>query len=145
MNEKQKIRLAQRYQNFKNMVDVFESEVERFDVESFSVLETMGVAKCFELAFELLWKLFKDYLTLQEVDIDVISPKPIIRQIATVGLLGKMKVDGDLLLDMHKNRNNLVHVYDKAEAKEIVATIKNDYIHEFKKVADFFEEYLHDN
>jgi len=143
MHEKQRTRLTQRYRNYQKIITIFESEI--FNIEDFSVLKTMGTIKCFELAFDLLWKLFKDYLTLQEIDIEIISPKPIIRKIAAVGLLEKMNVNGDLLFDMHKNRNNLVHVYDKAEAENIVATIKNDYICEFKKVADFFERYLNDN
>ena len=135
------IRWKQRYANYANMVKLLNVNLPGKDICDFNELEQVGLAKSFELAFELSWKLIKDYLEFLEVDIGIISPKNVLQTAGSAGLLEKMNVNGDILMNAHRARNHLVHVYDP-EFIHTMDRMKKEYLPQLINIEEFFHEEL---
>jgi nucleotidyltransferase substrate binding protein (TIGR01987 family) len=85
-------------------------------------LQRDGVIKRFEFTFELLWKTLKIYLENQ--GIIVRSPRESFKEAFKLNLIEDEKV----FLDMLKDRNETIHIYDKETADRIFTRIKSDYL-----------------
>ena len=83
------IRWMQRFQNYHRIVISLESALKGREIESFSDLEKGGISRWFEMSFELLWKLLKDYLEQEEVEIGTFIPKKYVKDIGGSGIVGK--------------------------------------------------------
>lgn len=135
----QNIRWKQRFQNYKNMFVILKTNIEDSFIDDLTELEQIGISKSFELCFELLWKMLKDYLEYETVEIGMISPKNIIKVSASSGLLEEIGVEGDILLKFLKIRNELVHVYDYEKFKQVLFDIKDIAVPEMNKIYNYFE------
>lgn len=87
-----------------------------------SELERDGVIQRFEFAFELLWKSAK--LILEDIGINVNSPKEIFKAMYKNGMIDNEKV----MIEMLEDRNNMSHTYNKELAEKIFSNIKEKYI-----------------
>jgi len=132
------IRWQQRLSNYSNILRVLDANLESSDLDDFGELEQIGLAKSFELTFELMWKLIKDYLESQDVEIGLISPKNVLRVAGTSGLLELMGVDGEALIAAHRTRNELTHVYDEEAFRSALEQVKRDFLPELNKVGAYF-------
>lgn len=135
----QDIRWRQRHSNFTSVLKLLENNFQGKDPADFSELEQIGLAKSFELCFELLWKLLKDYLEHEEIEIGLISPKNVLQATASSGLLQKTGADGDVLLRAHKARNELAHIYDRENFFSALVDVKNSFLPEIIKVDMYFK------
>lgn len=126
MNQKE-MRRRQRFANFKRAYTLLETHLTR---ENPNELARAGIIHFFEMAFELSWKLMKDYLDAQGYKIR--SPKDAIKQALQYGLIA----DGQAWLEALEDRNLTVHTYDEATALEIEAEINETY---FSILRLFFE------
>ena len=134
----QDIRWKQRYSNFAKILDLLCVNLQDKSPNDFTELEQIGLAKSFELCFELMWKLLKDYMEHEGVEIGLISPKNILKSAADKGLLQLISVNGDILMDAHAARNGLVHVYDHEEFCRTLTEIKDSFLPEIVKVESYF-------
>ncbi len=91
-------------------------EVARTDIE------VDGAIKRFELCYELVWKLIKEYLA--DVGIICRSPRDTFREARRVEIIE----DERLWMEMIEDRNTLVHTYEMEKAREIFMKIKNEYV-----------------
>ena len=132
------IRWKQRHANYTNILKILNDNYSSREPLEFTELERIGLAKCFELSFELLWKLLKDFLEHEEVEIGLISPKNILKAAAVSGLLEKINADGDILMQAYISRNELVHIYDNEKFTTVLESIKNIYLPEMNKIDEFF-------
>ena len=103
-----------------------------------SDLEIDGILHRFEFTFELAWKTMKDCLEEQGIVGKIGSPREIIKEAFSVGLID----NGEVWIDMMLSRNELSHLYDEETSREIYDNIKNRYIKEFKKLEEKFEQIL---
>lgn len=126
MNQKE-MRRRQRFANFKRAYTLLETYHAR---ENPDELERAGLIHFFEIAFELSWKLMKDYLEAQGYQIR--SPKDAIKQALQYGLIA----DGQAWLEALEDRNLTVHTYDEATALALEKEINDAY---FSIMHDFFE------
>jgi len=133
------IRWKQRYSNYVNMLRVLSDSLQGKAPDEFTELEQVGLAKSFEMSFELLWKLLKDYLEHEDIEIGLVSPKNILKAAASKGLLQLMGVDGDILMKAHKSRNELVHIYDYEAFCMTLLDIKRVFLPEMIKVETYFK------
>ena len=134
------IRWKQRHANYTIMLKVLNDSLTDKEPRDLTELEQIGLAKCFELSFELLWKLVKDFLEHEEIEIGLISPKNVLKAAAASGLLEKIGADGDILMQAHKSRNELVHIYDNDKFSTVLVSIKESYLQEMIKIDDFFKQ-----
>ena len=134
------IRWRQRHANYTNILKILSDSLTDKELKDFTELERIGLAKSFELSFELLWKLLKDFLEYEEIEIGIISPKNILKSAATSGILEKIGANGDILMQAHKSRNELAHIYDNDRFSAALENIKNSYLLEMIKIDDFFKK-----
>ncbi len=126
MNQKE-IRWRQRLDNFAKAYALLENHIAN---ESSDELARAGIIHFFEMAFELAWKLMKDYLEAQ--GFQVRSPKDAIKQ----AFQSELVADGQTWLDALEDRNLTVHTYDENTALEIEERIRADY---FPALRQFFK------
>lgn len=128
MNED--IRWKQRFQNYKKALETIKNAVELAASRELSDLEKQGVIQGFEFTFELAWNVMKDYLEEQGIT-GIIGSKNAVRHAFKNGLIE----DGEVWMDMVKDRNVASHVYDNETAENLFNAIKNVYYHQFSKFA----------
>ena len=91
-------------------------------------LERAGTIQLFEIAFELFWKIMKDYLEAHGFSVS--SPRETIKLAFQTGLIG----DGHIWIDALTDRNLTVHTYDEKLAVRLVGEIVNTYSPEIQKL-----------
>lgn len=87
-----------------------------------------GIIDKFSIQFELGWKVLKELLAYEGSSAAATgSPRGIIKEAYSVYPF----FDGELWLDMLKDRNDMAHIYDGNAAGELVERILSCYIPEF--------------
>ncbi len=87
-----------------------------------------GIINKFSIQFELGWKVLKELLAYEGSSAAATgSPRGIIKEAYSVYPF----FDGELWLDMLKDRNDRAHIYDGNAAGELVERILSCYIPEF--------------
>lgn len=87
-----------------------------------------GIIDKFSIQFELGWKVLKELLAYEGSSAAATgSPRGIIKEAYAVYPF----FDGELWLDMLKDRNDMAHIYDGNAAEELVERILSCYIPEF--------------
>ena len=132
----QDIRWKQRHAKYCKMLNVLKESLRDKALDDFTELELIGLAK----SFELLWKLLKDYLEHEEIEIGLSSPKNILKASAVSGLFQQIGVDGDVLMQAHQTRNELVHIYDYDIFLAALTDVKKLFLAEMVKVDDYFRK-----
>ena len=125
------IRWKQRFQNYKKALVTLKNAVELAKARELTDLEKQGMIQGFEFTFELAWNVMKDYLEGQGVA-GIIGSKGAIRQAFNNGLIE----DGQVWMDMIKDRNLASHSYDEETAKDLAAEIINSYYFQFSMFAE---------
>ena len=95
-----------------------------------SDLEIDGILHRFEFTFKLAWKTMKDCLEEQGIVGKIGSPREIIKEAFSAGLID----NGEVWMDMMLSRNELSHLYDEETSREIYDNIKEIYILEINKL-----------
>ncbi|MBF0462570.1 MAG: nucleotidyltransferase substrate binding protein [Magnetococcales bacterium] len=129
----QDIRWKQRFDNF-DRAFVLLREVQERGVDSLSQLEKEGAIQRFEFAFELAWKTLKDYLEEQGIVIQEASPRKVIKEAFTVGILE----DAQLWIDILQHRNLLSHRYDFRMFDAALREVAARYFAAFDRLHEFF-------
>ena len=123
------VRWKQRLQNFSRAVALMQ-EVRERQLDSLSQLEKEGAVQRFEMAIELGWKTLKDKMQNDGLQLDIISPKTVIRQAFESRYITAVEV----WLDMVSDRNILSHTYDEETLEEILPRITGKYLDTFEEL-----------
>ena len=108
------VRQIQRFSNFeKSYLNLNKA----FEIENPSKVEKAGIIQFYEMAFELAWKVMKDYL--EEQGYVVRSPREAIKQAFSFGLVD----DAYEWIDALHDRNLMTHTYDEGTADRVVYSI----------------------
>ncbi len=102
-------------------------------MENMDELDRAGIIQFFEMAFELSWKVLKDFLEYNGYIVK--SPREAIKLSFQLELIN----NGELWLKALEDRNLTVHTYDENTAIEITKRIKDVYLPELDK---FYENML---
>jgi len=129
------VRWRQRFANFKRAFSLLESVI---DQDELNDAERAGLIKFFEMAFELSWKLLKDYLEAEGYNVK--SPREAIKQAFQIGIIE----DGQTWLIALEDRNLTTHTYDEETAKKVEQSIKKVYEPLICSLYKWFEEKLKD-
>ncbi|MDR2471049.1 MAG: nucleotidyltransferase substrate binding protein, partial [Treponema sp.] len=97
-------------------------------------LEKQGTIQGFEFTFELAWNVMKDYLEEQGIT-DIIGSKGAVRHAFNKKIID----DGQVWMDMIRDRNISSHSYDEKTAEDLVAVINNTYYNHLRLFADKME------
>ena len=116
-------RWKQRFTNFEKAVLRLESALED-DPDRLSQLEQEGVIQRFEYTFELAWKVLKDKMEADGLQLDRISPKVVIKQAYASRYIENIET----WLQMINDRNLMSHTYDSLKFESVLKTIVSDYL-----------------
>jgi len=128
------IRWTQRYANFQKAYILLEEAIR---LPHPTDLEKEGIIQRFEYTFELAWKTMKDYLEDKGYT-EIVGSRDTIRLAFANGIV----TDGELWMDMVKDRNLTVHIYNSDEANRIVKDIVVSFFPCFEQLKDFFDAKL---
>jgi nucleotidyltransferase substrate binding protein (TIGR01987 family) len=123
------IRWIQRFNNFSKAFAQLKDAVELAKQRPLSNLEEQGLIQAFEYTHEMAWNTLKDFLEERGVK-NVYGSKDATREGFKAGLLE----DGEVWMDMIKNRNLTSHTYNEDTAREIASATIHSY---FKAFSDF--------
>jgi nucleotidyltransferase substrate binding protein (TIGR01987 family) len=124
------VRWKQRFQNFDRACALLERTAANPDL---SEAERGGLIQFFEMAFELSWKLLKDYLTTEGYEIT--SPREAIKQ----AFQSQLIQEGTDWLIALEDRNLTTHTYDEATALRVEKKIREDYFPLLQSLRKTFE------
>jgi len=119
----QDIRWKQRFSNYKKAL----KQLIKFTKKAhLNELEEQGLIQSFEYTHELAWKTLKDFLK-DKGEENIFASKDTTRLAFKEGLI----INGEIWMDMIKNRNLTSHTYNKEISKLIVHQIMAFYMDEF--------------
>jgi len=111
-------RWLQRYSNFERTYLLLSDALR---VENPSVLERAGLIQFFEMAFELSWKIMKDYE--QSEGVDARTPREVLKKAFQIGLIE----EGHVWLDALDDRNLTAHTYKEDIAQAVERKVRQRY------------------
>lgn len=114
----QDIRWHQRFEHFEKAYLLLHEAVQ---IPNPSVVERGGLIQFFEMAFELGWKLLKDYEEAEGFTVK--SPRDAIKQ----AFQSEIVSAGQDWIDALEDRNLTTHTYNEATAIEVEQKIRNRY------------------
>ena len=92
-----------------------------------------GIIDKFSIQFELGWKVLKELLAYEGSSAAATgSPRGIIKEAYAVYPF----FDGEIWLDMLKDRNDMAHIYNGNAANDLVKRILEEYIPQFLKLEE---------
>lgn len=121
-SEQPELRWIQRFRNFQRAFLLL-GEVVAADIDALTTLEQEGAIQRFEFTFELAWKVQKDLLEHNGIDISSATPRQIIKE----AFAAQYIVDGQAWVDMLEMRNLLSHTYDNKVFNRALKRIKQDF------------------
>jgi len=125
------IRWKQRFQNYIKALSTVKNAVALAANRELSDLEKQGLIQGFEFTFELAWNVMKDFLEDQGIN-GIIGSKGAVRYAFDNGLIE----DGQLWMDMIRDRNLASHSYDEKTAEDLVIAIISTYYSHLDKFAE---------
>jgi nucleotidyltransferase substrate binding protein (TIGR01987 family) len=128
-----KERIIERFGDYKSALERLE---EGLQIEPDNSIIVDGVIQRFEFTFELAWKLMKDCLEYEGIEVK--SPRTTIKEAYRIEMVN----DGDGWIDMMIDRNKTSHIYDENEAKAIYKKIKVTYIYLLRELAKQIQQRL---
>lgn len=129
----QNIRYKQRFQNYENAFTMLKDSLK---IEDPSILEKAGIIQFFELAFEIGWKLLKDYCEFEGYTVN--SPREAIKTAYMANIIN----DVETWIKALNDRNLTVHVYDEEIANEVYNKIKTEYFDILENLYNKFRKEL---
>ena len=124
------IRWIQRLSNFERS---FLLLCEALKIESPSVVERAGLIQFFEMAFELSWKLLKDYEEMEGFSPK--TPRDAIKQAFQARLIS----DGHGWMNALQDRNLTSHTYNEKVAIDVENRIRTQYFQLLKELYEQFK------
>lgn len=120
-------RLSERIENFNNAFGMFSDMQKLYINDKDSIANRLALTQSFEIAFELGWKILKDYLFTK--DIEVFTPRDAIKSAFAANIIP----DGQVWIDMASDRNASSHEYNMDKVSRILEKISTDYYNELDR------------
>lgn len=134
-------RFEERKNDYKNALSKLNESLER-NIDNLEETDKQiiidGVLHRFEFTFELAWKTIKDYLEYMGITEKTGSPRENIQQAFKQGIIE----DGEVWIKIMLSRNELSHMYDEETSRKIYNELKKNYLKEFNKLEEKFEQIL---
>lgn len=123
------IRWIQRLNHYNQALNELKKAVELAQQRPLSDLEEQGLIQAFEYTHELAWNVMKDFLATRST-LNLFGSKDTTREAFKRGLIEQ----GQVWMDMIRDRNLTSHTYDHNVATQIAAAILKSYYAEFEKL-----------
>lgn len=97
-----------------------------------------GTIQRFEFTFELAWKVAKNFLSYNGIEVE--TPRLVIKESFKAGIIK----DGDGWIDMLEDRNKTSHIYDEKQALKIYEKIKQSHFRLLEDFKDAMAKFMED-
>jgi nucleotidyltransferase substrate binding protein (TIGR01987 family) len=124
MDAQAKPRWHYRFENFKRAYTLLREAIETSQERTLNQLEKEGVIQRFEYTMELAWKTMKDYLEAQNVILEQITPRAVMKE----AFAAKLIKDGQVWMDALDARNKMSHTYDFKQFEAVIKEIQDRYL-----------------
>ena len=129
--------MLQKIEKYRRTVERLREALSDFTQNPDSTVIRDGVIQRFEFTFELAWKSLREYLEDQGADMSGIV---LSKQVFKAAYAAQIISDQQVWLDMLASRHITSHVYDDAQAAQVVADISNRYIGPLAALAERYLE-----
>ena len=119
----EEIRWRYRFRNYSRAYSLLREALES-QIEELTQLEREGVIQRFEFTFELSWQLLKDRMEYDGMSISPATPRNVIREAVSAGLID----NGETWIDMLTDRNKMSHTYNFAAFEDVIRNIQSRYL-----------------
>jgi len=133
--ENKDIRWQQRFNNYLKALVQLEKFIEKGS--ALNKLEEQGMIKAFEYTYELAWNTIKDFYESQG-EAGIQGSRDAFLLAFKRGLIK----NGEMWMEMLKDRNRTAHTYNQITADEIAEHILSDYYPEYVELKKEFEQIL---
>lgn len=121
-------RLEERIENFNRAFELFKRMYDMHINNRNDDAYRLAMAQCFEIVFEISWKLMKDYLSIKGAELTT-TPNETFKAMFAANYLPNAQI----WIDMTKDRNFGSHEYNMKKFDEIIEKICNIYYDEMNK------------
>lgn len=125
-------------ENFRRAVRRLEEALTEYAANPSSSVLRDGVIQRFEFTFELGWKSLKEYMEDQGAASDLAFPKQVLKTAYAARLID----DEGPWLDMLSSRNVTSHIYDDAQAAQVLADVRDRFMAPLSALAAFYGDVL---
>ena len=132
------IRWKQRFSNLENAHKNLVEMLDLLNEEQSNKAYKLAVIQSYEMDIELAWKTLKDYLNYLGYKLQ--APREVVKQAFAIEILE----DGEIWLKMLEDRNLTSHIYDEAQAQEVVDSISQNYFFKLDFLYEFLKGKLND-
>ena len=123
-----------RFDNYRRAFTLLREAIEQD--RPLNQLEKEGVIQRFEYTVELAWKCLKDYLESENVVLEQITPRAVIRPAFEAGIIKQ----GEAWQNALDARNRMSHTYDFNTFERVIADIRTSYLAAFEELYLFLLE-----
>ena len=113
-----------RLDNFSRAFALLGEAIGIMQTRPLSQLEKEGIIQRFKYTWELAWKLLKDYLEHEKVELRIITPSSVLK----AAIAARIIQDGEVWLPALDARNRMSHTYDIKAFDQVIADIKAHYL-----------------
>lgn len=115
------VRWQQRFANYNKAFARFNEVKEVLNKDINNKIIQMALIQTFEFTYELGWKVIKDFLKYNGIDVKL--PREVIKEGFAAGII----TDGQAWIDMMSDRNATSHTYNEEFALQIIHNILSKY------------------
>ena len=118
------VRWQQRLQNFTKAYGLLHEILNQHcDITTLEPIVKEGIVQRFESTFELAWKTLKDKMQADGVELQMLSPRAILKLAFQSGYIDHIET----WLNMVSDRNLVAHAYDLATSDKVLSSLQNQY------------------
>lgn len=132
----EKKRWQYRFDNFKRAYFLLQDAVENYREEELNQLAKEGMIQRFEYCTEFAWKTVKDYLENQNVVLELITPRAVIKEAVAAKLLSR----GEDWMNALDARNKMSHTYEFRKFESVIKQIEATYLNLFGELYEKLSE-----
>ena len=132
----EKNRWQYRFDNFKRAYFLLQDAVESYREEELNQLAKEGMIQRFQYCTELAWKTVKDYLENQNVVLEQITPRAVIKEAVAAKLLSR----GEDWMNALDARNKMSHTYEFRKFESVIKQIEATYLNLFGELYEKLSE-----
>lgn len=135
-HDSRKKRWQYRFDNFKRAYFLLQDAVENYREEELSQLAKEGMIQRFEYCTVLAWKTVKDYLENQNVVLEQITPRAVMKEAVAAKLLSR----GEDWMNALDARNKMSHTYEFRKFESVIKQIEATYLNLFGELYEKLSE-----
>lgn len=128
-------RLNERIENFNKAFQIFQDIIASYREDKLNVIFHMALVQSFEVCFELGWKVLKDYLNINGISVQL--PRQVIKEAFNKEVIQ----NGQIWIDMLKDRNATNHEYNMDKVDKVLEKISTEYFEELCRFREQIKEF----